>query len=93
MFKGISFILLGIAIALVASSFPSANIQSVSADANCESATPNLNSAGNWRGNVKQCIGEPEAEGSKEPIRKCGSPNEFKDNDNDSFEGCKVRGK
>ena len=92
MYIGISVIFLGIAMALAATSYTGVRIESVSAEANCESATPNLNSAGNWRGNVKQCIGESEAEGPKEPIRSCDSPNKFKDNDGDGNEGCKVRG-
>ena len=70
------------------SSFPPAN-----AEANCEKATPNMNSADNWRGNVKQCSSDIEgAEDSKEPIRSCESPNRFKDNNNDGNEICKVRG-
>lgn len=66
-------------------------IHFVYADANCEKAGSDLNSAGNAKGNSKQCSG-PFLEGPKEPVRSCDSTNIDKDNDGDTLAGCKDRG-
>lgn len=85
-----SWMILSIIIGTTANS--ASNIYSVYAEANCETTTPALNPAENWKGNVKQCSGISGPEGSKEPIRSCESPNKFKDNDGDGNEICKIRG-
>jgi hypothetical protein len=61
------------------------------ADANCDHADREDNVQGNRRGNVKQCTIE-ENDGPKEPIRKCFTPNGFKDNDGDGNGACRLQG-
>lgn len=67
------------------------NMPSAYADANCDEAGGGINNGGNAKGNAKQCS-QPDAEGSKEPVRNCDSPNRFKDNDGDDNKFCKIRG-
>lgn len=68
------------------------NVPSVYADANCDKADREDNTQGNRRGNAKQCSFAP-SDGPKEPVRKCGSPNEFKDNDDDGSAVCRIQGR
>ena len=67
-------------------------IPSAYADANCDKAGAEQNVQGNYRGNLKQCIGIPFFETDGEQPRSCHSPNAFKDNDEDFFVYCKTRG-
>lgn len=82
------------AIAMLMAASPtvgSLDIPSAYADANCDKAGGEINNGGNPTGNKKQCS-QPDAEGPKEPIRNCDSPNRFKDNDGDGNKFCQLRG-
>lgn len=69
----------------------SLNMPSAYADANCDNSPFSQNPSGNWKGNVKQCAFIP-GDLPEEPIRKCDSPNDSKDNDGDGLSFCKIRG-
>ena len=66
--------------------------QIVRADANCDKAETSTNPAGNEKGNEKKCNGLELDDRSKEPIRKCNTPNANKDNGGPEGATCKVRG-
>jgi len=67
-------------------------VPSAYADANCDKAGAEQNVQGNYRGNLKQCIGIPFFETDGKQPRSCHSPNAFKDKDEDYFVYCKTRG-
>jgi len=83
-------ILLAISLSMIA--LTTLNMSSVNAAANCDKATPIENPGGNFNGNTKKCGEFPEDDGPHEPVRKCGTPNEFKDNGGPAGATCKFRG-
>ena len=86
-------IILGTAVSMiVATLIGPSNTHFVYADANCDEAENTDNPTGNFKGNSKQCSINTENQGAKEPIRKCDSPNAFKNNDGDANVSCKFRG-